>query len=212
MANYTTAMRKIDELLKVTRESTVYEARAGTSKASVKGTAGLGKRISKLPAWMAKAAKSAALEVGVEGFKAAMSRVPIATGKLATSGKLWLGNKVYARGMYSGGNNAGIMADEDLYREDPFIPNAGDYIDVAKGTVNIYIEFNRLDEKGDNLAWYLHENLNEYGSGVHPEASKPGRGPKYVEGPMNEIIIPKLYNTVFRNIKFLVARIEKNNI
>ena len=208
VADYASAMQKINDMLKVETRSEAYEVQTGRSGAGVKGMAGIRRRINKLPVWMSKAAKAAALEVGLEGFRAAMLRVPVATGKLARSGKLWLNNKVMARGFYSHGNTTGVNANPGLYDNDPFLVNEEDMVNVLKGTINVYIEFNRLDEKGQNLAYWLHENLNEYGSGVSPQASKSGRGPKFVEGPMNTIIIPKLYDRVFKNINFLVKNIQ----
>jgi len=212
MPTYSAVMQHISDLLKIETKSVAYEVRAGKPQAGVKGTAGIRKRINKLPVWMSKAAKAAALEVGLEGFAVAMRRVPVKTGRLARSGKLWLNDRVMARGTYSGGNSTGYAANDELYNEDPFLVNASDLTDTIKGTVNIYIEFNKIDEKGDNLAYSLHENLNEYGSGVSPQASKPGRGPKFVEGPMNEVIIPKLYNKVFGNIKSMLSRMDHGKI
>jgi len=212
MPTYSAVMQHISDLLKIETKSVAYEARAGSPQASVKGTAGIRKRINKLPVWMSKAAKAAALEVGLEGFAVAMRRVPVDTGKLARSGKLWLNNKVIARGTCVGGDTTGYTANNEFYGEDPFLVNESDLTDTIKGTVNVYIEFNRLDENGDNLAYDLHENLNEYGSGVSPQASKEGRGPKFVEGPMNEVIIPKLYNKVFGNIKSMLSRMDHGKI
>lgn len=212
MSDYNTTMRKLNDLLKVEKGSAITESRTGTPQAGVRGVAGTRQRISNLPLWMAKAARAAALEVGLEGFQVAMQRVPVATGRLARSGKLYVGNRVYARGTYSGGNNTGVDVDEEAASSANFIPTEEDYAALTKGSVNCYIEFNRLDAKGENLAWKLHEDLNEYGSGVSPQASKPGRGPKFVEIPMNEIVFPKLYNAVFRNIQILLNTVEKGKI
>jgi len=211
MATYSASMHRFQELFKVEVKSKPYEVYAGGPRAGVKGFPGTRKTFSNIPVWMVKAAKSAVLLIGFEGFRAAMRRVPLDTGKLATSGKLWLNNKIVGRGTYSGGSTTGIIANEDFYREDPFLVNQQDYTDLARGKVNVYIEFNRLDSKGQNLALWLHENLHEYG-GASPAASKEGRGPKFVEGPMNEIIIPKLYNQVFTNIQNMVRKIDFGKI
>ena len=191
MSTYTRVVNSFSRLSTTPINTEVKAIYQGTGRDGIKGTTGLQQRIRNLPVAISKVAKVAALEVGKETFQASLDRVPIDTGQMCESGRLTINNRQFAKGRYLGGDNADFVMIGNRAEEELRTTN-DDLQDVIKGTVNIGIEYHRVDEEGRDITMKLHDDLNEYGSGKFFSASKEGRGPKFVEQPMNQIAAREL--------------------
>ena len=152
----------------------------------------------KVPLGLLKAAKKAVVEVGFNIFSHSMDMAPVDTGELANSGRMSIGNTVYAKGTCE------VIKDPEtqdtIAAQTDVIVVGSRYNDLSgastddKGLVNqtslnLFISFYREpkpddDNKPENLALWLHEGLNVYGSGKPPEARLPGRGGYFITVPM----------------------------
>jgi len=128
-----------------------------------------------------------AVAAGVDVLQTALPRVPYDTGKLRESGTVT---------MDLGGKQIDIARGR---REDPRIkylpgmskltPQLAKRLRRRLGTIRTIVHFHRVSDSADGLrdiAIWAHENLNPYGAGVAPSATKPGTGPKYLESAFKE--------------------------
>ena len=154
----------------------------------------------KVPLGLLKAAKKAVVEVGFNIFSHSMDMAPVDTGELANSGRMSIGNTVYAKGTCE------VIKDPEtqdtIAAQTDVIVVGSRYNDLSgastddKGLVNqtslnLFISFYREpipedEHQPENLALWLHENLNIHGFGQPPEARLPGRGGQYITEPMEE--------------------------
>jgi hypothetical protein len=154
----------------------------------------------KVPLGLLKAAKIGVIEVGWEIFKDSMKMVPVDTGELANSGRMSIGNTVYAEGtcqvVKDPETQITIEAHTDAkMRRSKYRSLSDSSTDdrelVNQTSLNLYISFYREpipedEHQPENLALWLHENLNIHGFGQPPEARLPGRGGQYITEPMDE--------------------------
>jgi len=207
MSTYSSVINSFNKLSSTPIDTYVKAFYVGTGRDGVKGTTGLQQRIKDLPVALSKAAKIAALDVGKKTFQASLNRVPIDTGETCESGRLTVNGRHYAKGRYLGGDNADFVMIGSRAEDDIQITN-DDIQDTIKGTINIGIEYHRVDELGRDLAFRLHEDLNEYGSGEFWSARRRGRGPKFVQNPLEQIADRELQPRIVAEINKYLKTIK----
>jgi len=128
-----------------------------------------------------------ATAVGIDVLETALPRVPYDTGQLRESGTVT---------MDLGGKTIDIATGR---REDPGIrylpgmakltPQLAKKLRKRITTIASVIHFHRIADSNEgprDIALWTHEDLNPYGSGVAPSATKPLTGPKYLESAFRE--------------------------
>lgn len=123
--------------------------------------------------------------MGIDLLAHAQPRVPWDTGKLRRSGRVHVeANRksfVIARGSKSGA----ISVRTNHLNFNSLGRNIGS--SGAPNTARVYVSYNRINEKGQDIAIWTHETLNPHDTRPNPPAArKPGTGPKYLEIALNE--------------------------
>jgi hypothetical protein len=211
MSSYQRVVNAANKISASRVETTKVKTRwGGTARQDTKGAAELQLMLKTMPIAVVHAVKAGVLRAALEGFEAAMNRVPLDTGELARSGQLRVNNELYAEGEYYGGDATTVRVIGDKAEQDLAV----DPTDVTLGNLRkvvASISFKKEDAAGNDLALWLHDNLAEHGQGAAGKraASRQGRGPKFIEGPLLEIVAPNLQKHILEQLLALMKLYEK---
>jgi hypothetical protein len=128
-----------------------------------------------------------AVAAGTDVLKTALPRTPWDTGKLRKSGTVTIdigGKRIDVASGRRSDNGMRILSGMNK-----LTPQLSRRIMKRVRTISAIVHFHRVADSAEGLrdvAIWTHEDLNPHGSGVSPQARKPGTGPKYLESAFRE--------------------------
>lgn len=125
----------------------------------------------------------AAARVVLEMFRRSQMLVPHDTGELKQSGKVHVGFGG-GRGRWAERIAEGTYMETSPPRTDLRKLSRKRYENANK--ITFTVQYYRLGDRGLDVAWHAHENLNPPG-GPSPAVRKLGRSPKYLERPVHQL-------------------------
>lgn len=144
-----------------------------------------------------------AADAAVAVLRDSQLRVPYDTGELKASGIAILD---FGRSP-KGGSRVPIIARGNFFDASTAVQTNYSYItpELVKtvSKIRLQIQYTREGLHGEDIALWAHEELNPHGSGLHPQARRPGTGPKYLEIPFN-----MLRGSYLRDIRRSVTRVQ----
>lgn len=140
----------------------------------VEGAVGISKNVKAAMDIVTAKSLMAAVQAAKRILRASQLRVPIDTGELKGSGTARIAGIPVAQG------NRDKFSDQIRIIKTPHISDL-----LHKKHININVQYIRWNERGQDIAFWAHQDLNPYGSATSPKARTPNTGPKYLEIPFN---------------------------